>query len=173
MFKLLEGTSSSTGSGISMWIMIALAAVLLVVMFITKSKGNKKYEMERQELLSNLKKGTKVITSFGIYGEVVEVKETTDGKVVLIASGDEKHKTYMNVHINAIMNIDAKQDVVYDADGNDITPYDEIEKNNENVNEENDSEKDGSTDLDNSEVAEVSDSLAEEKTKNKSTKKKK
>ena len=141
-------------------------------MFITKSKGNKKYEMERQELLSNLKKGTKVITSFGIYGEVVEVKETTDGQVVLIASGDEKHKTYMNVHINAIMNIDAKQDVVYDADGNDITPYDEIEKNNENVNEENDSEKDGSADLDNSEVAEVSDSLAEEKTKNKSTKKK-
>ena len=135
MFKLLEGSATSTDK-VSLWVMIAVAVVLLVATFITRSKRNRKFEDDRQSMLNNLKKGTKVVTSFGLYGEVVEVKETTDGKVVLISTGDEKKKTYMTVHINAIMNIDKKQDVIYDAEGNDITPYEEIDKINESVESE-------------------------------------
>lgn len=170
MFKLLEGTANQT-SGVSLWIMIGLAVVLLVVMYITRGKRNKKYEDERQDLINNLKKGTKVITSFGLYGEVVEVKETTDGKVVLISTGDNKNKTYMNVHINAIMNIDKKQDVIYDAEGNDITPYEEIDKMNESVTEESITETDGSVNSQDSVVDENNETI-EVETK-KSLKKKK
>ena len=133
MNKLLESATSS--NNYTMYILIAVFVVMLILMPIFNKRRNKKIEAERQVLVDEFKRGTKIITSFGVYGEVVEIKETTDGKVALISTGEGDKKTYMHVHINAIMNVDKKQDVIYDAEGNDITPYEEIDKQNESVEE--------------------------------------
>ena len=127
MFKLLADEANNT-SPLYTYILIGIMIVLLIAFYVMGHFRKNKQVAQRTELENLFTVGTKIITSFGVYGEIVEIRETTDGKVALISTGEGKSKTYMTVHMNAIMNIDRKQDVVYDKDGNDITPYDEIEK---------------------------------------------
>ena len=113
---------------------ILLLLVLMVAMLVPSYLKQKKEIAAKNELFDKLKKGTKVITTAGVYGVVESIELTTDGKVVTITTGSSKNPTTMTVHINAIGGIDNKTAVVEDMDGNVVEPKKE-EKAEERVEE--------------------------------------
>ena len=95
------------------WIILVL--IVFAVALLVPSYLRQKKEMNaRNELNSNIKKGTKIITTAGVYGTVESIEDTTDGKVVTIVTGTSKNPTTMTIHINAIGGIDNKKAVVAD-----------------------------------------------------------
>lgn len=95
-----------------MLLLLIVVAVLLIVPTYFKSR---KEANERNELNNKIVKGTKIITTAGIYGVVESIENTTDGKVVTIVTGNDKHPSTMTIHINAIGGIDNKTDVVEES----------------------------------------------------------
>lgn len=93
------------------WMLILLIVIAILLLVPTYFR-NKKEVNARNELNNQIVKGTKVITTAGIYGVVESVENTTDGKVVTIVTGNEKHPTTMSIHINAIGGIDNKSTIV-------------------------------------------------------------
>ena len=73
MFTLLQASApAAQGSGLSMWIMLAL---IFVVMWFFMIRPQRKQQKELQNFRDSLKKGDKVVTIGGIYGTVTEIKE--------------------------------------------------------------------------------------------------
>ena len=73
------------GGGLSFWIMII---AIFAVMYLFMIRPQRKQQKELQNFRNALKKGDKVVTVGGIYGEIVEVTEKTclikvDGDVKL------------------------------------------------------------------------------------------
>lgn len=85
-------------------VLIVLAVALLVPTYLRQRKEAN----NRAELNKNITKGTKIVTTAGVYGVVESLEETTDGTVVTINTGSAKNPTTMTIHINAIMGIDNK-----------------------------------------------------------------
>ncbi|MBE5738393.1 MAG: preprotein translocase subunit YajC [Clostridiales bacterium] len=110
---------------------ILLIIVLMIAMLVPSFLRQKKEIAAKNELFEKLTKGTKVITTAGIYGVVESIELTTDGKVVTIITGSKKNPSSMTVHINAIGGIDNKTPVVEDMSGN-IISQDNIENNSSN-----------------------------------------
>lgn len=100
-------------------ILIVLAVALGLLMFMSFNR-RKREEGVRNELLTKIAPGVKVKTYGGIYGTVVSIEETSDGKIVLLESGEGKKVSYQNIHINAIYGVDDKQPVVLDSEGNQV-----------------------------------------------------
>ena len=119
--KFLLENPASTGGGLSNLWFWGILIIGIAVLFIFSSMRNKKEMQSRQSLNDSLKKGTKIITYSGIYGTIVSMRETTDGKVVVIETGDDEHKSFMEIHGNSIASIDTKEMVVLDENGNDVT----------------------------------------------------
>lgn len=119
---------------------ILLILVLMVAMLVPSYLRQKKEIAAKNELFEKLTKGTKIITTAGVYGVVESVELTTDGKVVTIKTGSDKNPTTMTIHINAIGGIDNKTAVVEDMDGNIVEPKKE-EKVEEKVEEVVEKEK--------------------------------
>ena len=142
-FLLDGGTATTANGGSSIW-MWAIILVGIILMFVMGSAKNKKQAQARNELEESLKVGTKVVTYHGVYGTIISIKETTDGKVVVLETGDETHKSFMEINAGAIGAIDKKEMVVLDENGNDVTSnYSIIEEKKEEKNiEENEEEKD-------------------------------
>ncbi len=88
-----------------MLLFILVAAIALMVPTFLKQK---KEIASRNELNESIKKGTKIVTTAGVYGVVESIEETTDGKVVTISTGNSKNPSTMTIHINAVMGIDNK-----------------------------------------------------------------
>ena len=65
--------AAAGGSSWSMWIMLALIFVVMWLFMIRPQRKQK----ELQEFRNGLKKGDKIVTVGGIYGEIVEVDEKT------------------------------------------------------------------------------------------------
>ena len=78
-----QGTGAGAGAS-SMWIMLIL---IFVVMWFFMIRPQRKQQKELQNFRNSLKKGDKVITVGGIYGEIVEVGEKT---VLIKVDGDVK-----------------------------------------------------------------------------------
>lgn len=97
---------------------ILLIIVLMIAMLVPSYIRQKKEINAKNELFDKLKKGTRVITTAGVYGVVESIELTTDGKVVTILTGSAKNPTTMTIHINAIGGIDNKTPVVEDMNGN-------------------------------------------------------
>lgn len=94
------------------WIILVL--IVFAIALLVPSYLRQKKEMNaRNELNSSIKKGSKIITTAGIYGTVESIEDTTDGKVVTITTGS-KNPTTMTIHINAIGGIDNKKPVTDD-----------------------------------------------------------
>lgn len=104
---LLSGFTDWLGKNWIILVLIVFAIALLVPTYIRQ----KKEVNARNELNSTIKKGTKIITTAGVYGVVESIRETTDGKVVTIVTGNAKNPTTMDIHINAIGGIDNKTPV--------------------------------------------------------------
>ncbi|MCK9574854.1 MAG: preprotein translocase subunit YajC [Clostridia bacterium] len=104
MFSLLNESASFFESyGL---ILILLAA--LIIMFIFSSFKNRDLTKQRMEFLNTLKIGDKVKTYSGLYGIVETITDTTDGKVVLIKSGNGKKVSYVEIDLNAVYGLDTK-----------------------------------------------------------------
>ena len=76
MFTLLQAAQAAPqqGGGWQMWIMLAL---IFVVMWFFMIRPQTKKQKELQAQRDAMKKGDKVVTAGGIYGEIKEVQETT------------------------------------------------------------------------------------------------
>ena len=72
MFTLLQTAAPAQGSGLSMWIMLAL---IFIVMWFFMIRPQRKQQKEMENFRNSLKNGDKVVTIGGIYGTVCEVKE--------------------------------------------------------------------------------------------------
>lgn len=94
--------------------MILVLIVLAIALLVPTYLRQKKEVNARNELNNTIKKGTKIITTAGVYGVVESIEDTTDGKVVTIVTGNTKNPTTMTIHINAIGGIDNKTPVVAD-----------------------------------------------------------
>ena len=118
---------TSAGNNATQWILPVVLLVLVVGIFILNYFRSKKNQETMQNMVENLKVGDNVKTYSGLYGKIIEIVETTDGKVAILETGSEKNKGIFSIDINAIYGIDEKKPVVYDADGNIIEPKDENE----------------------------------------------
>ncbi len=111
-------------------LLIVLTVALAILLFINFN-NRKKNDAARVSLNDQLVPGTKVKTYGGIYGTIISIEETTDGKIVLLASGDDKRVSYQQIHINAIYGLDEKKPVVLNANGeqvfNDVVDLDKLE----------------------------------------------
>ena len=90
---LLEASSGAAGGSAGMgsfWIMILL---LFGVMYLFMIRPQSKQRKEMEKFRSELKKGDKVVTIGGIYGEVAEVN---DKSVLIKVDGDVKLRVDKN-----------------------------------------------------------------------------
>ncbi len=90
----------------TVWIIILAGLVLITVL---GSLRNKKERTTREQMVQSLKIGDKIVTYAGLYGKIISITNTTDGKVVLILTGEGDKISYMQMHINAISSVDTKQ----------------------------------------------------------------
>lgn len=121
-FLCEEATTSAT-----QWILPAVLLVLVIGIFILNYFKSKKSQENMQNMVNSLKVGDNVKTYSGIYGKIIEIVETTDGKVAVLETGSENNKGIFSIDINAIYGIDEKKPVVYDVDGNIISDEPEQE----------------------------------------------
>lgn len=115
MLSLLNNTDFFSKYGL----LIVLVVALVALMFISFNR-RKKEDAYRNDLMQKVVPGAMVKTYYGLYGKVLKVTETTDGKILLIETGEGKKISYQNIHINAVYGLDEKQEVTLDADGNPI-----------------------------------------------------
>lgn len=124
MYFLLD----SNPDGITQWILPIVLLVLVVGIFILNYFRSKKSQESMKNMVDSLKVGDNVKTYSGLYGKIIEIVETTDGKVAILETGSEKNKGIFSIDINAIYGIDEKKPVVYDAEGNIVDPEGEAKE---------------------------------------------
>ncbi len=124
MLNLLCATDS-LGWTITLIVLIALMVVYLIFGTINRKKAQE----QAMKMLSDLKKGDKIVTNAGIYGEIVSQKETNMGKIVVIKTGEDGGKaSYITINASVILGIDTKEDLILDEQGNVIEPEEIKEK---------------------------------------------
>ena len=106
--KLLLADSNGIGN----LILIIVLLVACVAMFVLSYFKNKKYMQNQQNLLNDLKVGSKVLTKTFIYGTIEKITDTTDGKIVLIKTGEGNRSSYIEMNIEGIYSVDNKEEVV-------------------------------------------------------------
>ena len=97
---LLE--EAATNTGITSWILPAVLLVLVIGIFVLNYFRSKKSREEMKNVINSIKVGDRVKTYSGFYGKIVDITETTDGKVATIQTGDDKHKSFISIDMNAI-----------------------------------------------------------------------
>lgn len=136
MINLLGAESSNVGPIIG----LGVCLVLLVLYVVFGIRNRKKSQEQAMKMMNELKVGDKVVTSLGIYGEVVAMRETNMGRVVTICTGNKEEGKCGYIELNAavIYGIDTKEDLILDENGDVIEPD---EKLKEEVLKENFEEK--------------------------------
>lgn len=119
-FLLEEGAAAASGA--TQWILPAVLLVLVIGIFVLNYFRSKKSKENMQNMVNNIKVGDKVKTYSGFYGKIIEITETTDGKVAVLETGNDGNHGYVSIDMNAIYAIDEKKPVVLDANGNIIDP---------------------------------------------------
>ncbi len=115
--SFLAAEAAANGNA-TQWILPAILLVLVIGIFLLNYFRSKKNQESMKNMVDGLKVGDNVKTYSGIYGKIIEIVETTDGKVAVLETGSEKNKGIFSIDINAIYGIDEKKPVVYDANGN-------------------------------------------------------
>lgn len=155
---LLEG---SAGFADSYMLLIVLVVIIVGFLLLSLSR-RKKEENYRNDLINKVVPGAKVKTYSGLYCEVVSITDTTDGKIVLVKSGEGDKVSYQLLHINAIFGIDTHKDLVFDENGNDITFADADAVEEEEVEYIEVEEDDEDEEVEIVEVEEVEEEVIEE-----------
>ena len=79
--------AGAEGQQASAWPTILMFGAIILVMWLFMIRPQRKQQKELQSFRNALKKGDKVVTVGGIYGEIVEVNEKT---VLIKVDGDVK-----------------------------------------------------------------------------------
>ena len=111
IYQLLEDTPSFWGK----YGLLIILGAFIVLMFVYNFIRSRKYQQQEQQLIENVKVGTKVKTYSGIYGTVVGIKLTTDGKVAVLALDE---RSTMEIDFRAIYALDEKKPVEENAEEN-------------------------------------------------------
>lgn len=107
MLNLLLATE-----GVGNLVLIIILVVACAGMFVLSYFKNKKYVEQQKQMQEEIKVGAKVLTKTFIYGTVEKITDTTDGKIVLIKSGEGDKASYLEMNMEAIYSIDNKEEVV-------------------------------------------------------------
>ncbi len=87
-------------------IVLIVVVLLLVVAYpFIMSKRNKKENQRLIEQTNSLKRGDKILTTSGVYGTVLEVREEDGAKKVVIETGNAQYKSYMTIDAYAIYTV--------------------------------------------------------------------
>lgn len=86
-------------------ILIGFIVLLIVLYPITMYSRNKKENLRMQEQTNSLKIGDRVLTTNGIYGTIVGIRDEFERKIVTLETGDENNKGYVSVDAYAIYKI--------------------------------------------------------------------
>lgn len=87
-------------------IVLIVVVLLLVIAYpIIMSKRNKKENQRLIEQTNSLKRGDKILTTSGVYGTVLEVREEDGAKKVVIETGNAQYKSYMTIDAYAIYTV--------------------------------------------------------------------
>ncbi len=137
---------AAANSNATQWILPAVLLVLVIGIFLLNYFRSKKNQESMKNMVDGLKVGDNVKTYSGIYGKIIEIVETTDGKVAVLETGSEKNKGIFSIDINAIYGIDEKKPVVYDANGNVVSDEEpkaeeKVEENKEDLSDQTETEK--------------------------------
>lgn len=87
---------------VSQWVLFGILVLVIILAPIFMSMRNKKEMAKAQEVMDSLKQGDKILTSAGVIGTIISVDEKDGYKTVTIETGDENHKGYMTLDIQAI-----------------------------------------------------------------------
>ena len=79
-----EGTQG-TGGGTSSYYMIGFLVLIFAMFYFLMIRPQRKRQKEQQQMMAGLKRGDKVITAGGIYGQIESVSE--DSVVIKVESG--------------------------------------------------------------------------------------
>ena len=79
------GTEGGTEGFGGIWPMLAFLVVLFALMYFVMIRPQRKRQQEHQSLLQELRKGDKVITAGGIYGQIESLRD--DSVVIKVESG--------------------------------------------------------------------------------------
>ena len=90
---------------VSQIILICFIVLLIIMYPVMMYTRNKKENLRMQEQTNSLKIGDKILTTNGIYGTIVGIRDEFDRKVVTIETGDENNKGYVSVDAFAIYKI--------------------------------------------------------------------
>lgn len=137
---------AAANSNATQWILPAVLLVLVIGIFLLNYFRSKKNQESMKNMVDGLKVGDNVKTYSGIYGKIIEIVETTDGKVAVLETGSEKNKGIFSIDINAIYGIDEKKPVVYDANGNVVSDEEpkaeeKVEESKEDLSDQTETEK--------------------------------
>jgi preprotein translocase subunit YajC len=80
-----EGTEGGTEGITGMWPMLAFLVVLFALMYFVMIRPQRKKQQEHQDLLQELRRGDKVMTAGGIYGQIDSLND--DSVVLKVESG--------------------------------------------------------------------------------------
>ena len=86
-------------------VLICLIAVLVIAYPILITRKNKKETQRMTEQTNSLKRGDKVLTTSGVYGTILEVRQDGTSKQVTIETGSGKYKSYMTINAYAIYQV--------------------------------------------------------------------
>ena len=76
-FILLQAEMATEGQGQNQWSFWIMMILIFVVFYFFMIRPQTKRQKELQKQRESMKKGDKVVTAGGIYGEIKEVQETT------------------------------------------------------------------------------------------------
>lgn len=91
--------------GATQIILIAVIVILVILYPILTRIRNQKDIEKLQQQTNSLKKGTKVLTTSGIYGTVVEIREEEERTFVVIETGSKDKKGYLAIEAFAIYTV--------------------------------------------------------------------
>jgi len=106
IFNLLNENGNGGGGE---WVMFAilggLVGLFILMMFLQRRRQRNMMETQGA-MLDRLRMGMRVKTVSGVIGRIKEIREEVGGlRTVLIESGNDKFTSFMQVDINAIMEI--------------------------------------------------------------------
>lgn len=99
MNMLLEGTFWENYG------LLIILVVALIAMFVWNYYRQKKYQKQEEQMMQDIKVGTRVKTYAGVYGTIVGIYESTDGRVAILSLDGN---TTMEVDFRSIYSVDNK-----------------------------------------------------------------
>ena len=87
------------------WVLIGLVIVLIIAYPFMMRSRNKKEQEKLIEQTNSLKRGDKILTTSGVYGTILEIREEDGAKKVVIETGNAQYKSYMTVDAYAIYTV--------------------------------------------------------------------